>query len=72
MNHTKTNISIRQLLEIAHCCKKQIMAALTTDEKSEEPTQTYQGTAKTFDEIMPMISIIVKNKRVPNALIDGG
>ena len=60
MNHTKANISIGQLLEIAPYCKKQIMAALTNDEKLEESAQTYQVTAKTFDEKMPMISIIVK------------
>jgi hypothetical protein len=48
------------------------MAALTHDEKSKKPTQTYQVTAKAFDEEMPMISIIVKNRQVPNALINGG
>jgi hypothetical protein len=48
------------------------MAALTHDEKSKEPTQTYQITTKAIDERMPMISVIVKKRRVPNALIDGG
>ena len=60
------------MLEIAPYCKKRIMAALTHDEKLKEPTQTYQVTAKAFDEEMPMISVIVKNRQVPNALIDGG
>ena len=72
MNHTKANISIGQLLEIAPYCKKRIMAALGNDEEPEEPTQAYQVTAKAFDEEMPMISVIVKNRRIPNALIDGG
>ena len=72
MNHTKANISIGQLLEIAPYCKKQIMAALAHEEKLKEPTQLYQVTAKAFDEEMPMISVIVKNRQVPNALIDGG
>ena len=72
MNHTKANISIGQLLEIAPYCKKQIMAAITNDEKLKEPTQPYQVTAKPFDEEMPMISVIVKNRRVANALINGG
>ena len=48
------------------------MVASTNDEKSKQPTQIYQVTAKAFDEVMPMISIIVKNKRVPNTLINGG
>jgi hypothetical protein len=72
MNQTKANISIRQLLEIAPYCKKRIMAALAHEEKSKEPTQTYQVMAKAFDEEMPMIFVIVKNRQVPNALIDGG
>ena len=38
------------------------MAALANDEKAEEPTQTYQVTAKAFDEEMPMISVILKKK----------
>lgn len=38
----------------------------------EEPTHTYQLTTKAFDEEMLMISVIVKNKRIPNALIDDG
>ena len=45
------------------------MAALTNDEKSKEPTQIM---AKAFDGDIPMTSVIVKNRRVPNALIDGG
>jgi hypothetical protein len=72
MNHTKTNISVGQLLKITPYCKKRIMEALAYEEKSKEPTQTYQITAKAFDEEMPMISVIVKNRQVPNALIDGG
>ena len=73
MNHTKDNISIGQLLEIAPYCRKRVMATLTSQERtSEKPTSTYQVTAKAFDEEMPMISVIVKNKRIPNALIDGG
>ena len=61
-----------QLLEIVPYCKKQIMAALTHDEKSKDPTQTYQVTAKAFDEEMPMTSVIVRNRHVPNVLINGG
>ena len=72
MNHTKANISIGQLLEIAPYCRKRIMAAFTNEDKLEEPTQTYHVTAKAFDEEMPMISVVVKNKCVSNPLIDGG
>ena len=36
MNHTKPNISIGQLLEIAPYCQKQVMAALTSQEKKLE------------------------------------
>jgi hypothetical protein len=49
-----------------------VLAHEAQEEKSKEPTQTYQVTAKAFDEEMPMISVIVKNRQVPNALIDGG
>ena len=73
MNHTETNISIGQLLEIAPYCKKRVMAALTSqEEESEKPTSTSQVTTKAFNEKMPMILVIVKNKRIPNVLIDGG
>ena len=73
MNHTKANISIGKLLEIALYCNKRVMAALNSQEgELEKPTSTYQVTAKAFDKEMPMISIIVKNRRVPNVLIDGG
>ena len=73
MNHTKASISIGQLLEVAPYCRKRIMAALTSQERtSERPTSTYQVTAKTFDEEMPMVWVIMKTKRIPNALIDGG
>jgi hypothetical protein len=73
MNHTRANISIGQLLEIAPYCKKRVMAALTSqEEETEKPTSTYHVTTKAFDEEMPMISVIVKNRRVPNVLIDGG
>jgi hypothetical protein len=73
MNHTKTNISIGQLLEITPYCRKQVMAALTSQEgMSERSASTYQVTTKAFDEEMPMITVIMKNKRIPNALIDGG
>jgi hypothetical protein len=73
MNHTRANISIGKLLEITPYCKKRVMVALTIQkETSERPTSTYQVTAKAFDEEMPMISLIMKNRRIPNALIDGG
>lgn len=63
MNHTKTIISIGQLLEITPYSRKQIMAALTNyDEKSKKPTQTYQVMTKAFNEKIPMISVIMKNK----------
>ena len=60
------------MLKIAPYCKKKIITALTHDEKLKELTQTYQVTAKAFDEEMPMISLIVKNRQVTNALIIGG
>ena len=41
-------------------------------EKLEKPTNTYQVATKAFDKEMPMISIIVKNKKIPYALIGGG
>ena len=73
MNHTKANISIGQLLEIAPYCKKRVMAALNSQEDElEKPASSYQVTTKAFDEEMPMISIIIKSGRVPNVLIDGG
>ena len=37
-----------------------------------KPPSTYQVIAKAFDEEMPMISVIVKKRRILNALIDGG
>ena len=71
---TKANISVGQLLEIAPYCRKRIMAALQEEEEESAvgPPHSYHVKAQDYDEEMPMITVVTKNKRVPNVLIDGG
>ena len=71
---TKANISVGQLLEIVPNCRKRIMAALQEEEEESAvgPPHSYHVKAQDYDEEMPMITVVTKNRRVPNILIDGG
>ena len=50
------------------------MAALQEEEEESAvgPPHSYHVKAQDYDEEMPMITVVTKNRRVPNILIDGG
>ena len=74
LKQTKANISIGQLLKIAPYYEKKIMAALQEEEEESAvgPPHSYHVKVQDCNEEMPMITVVTKNRRVPNILMDGG